>query len=183
MGVTLPLGPVWGLGNGARPPVGAPSAAGPGGLPYASRSLELPLPEITPIPDAREFNPEGDVDTSIVQLNIDIPNCTQVVPVGNLYVIRGVSIYIDNMLTTTNVTFSLLANGVGVAGWTNLKMFPRAAPFVGNNFESMIRGQGEVTLKMVFSNIDGGSYKVGAALSGWLWPLTSDQRWKAGQSI
>lgn len=177
--MTLPVSPPFGFGNGGSPPISSPSAGGLFPSP-ATRTIDFPLPEVLPIPDAREFNPEGDVDTGAIEANISIPGCSQIVPIGNLYVVRGISIYIDNMLTTTNVTFSLLANGVGVAGWTGLKMFPRVAPFVGNSFDAMIRGSGDVTLQMVYSNLDGGAYKVGASFSGWLWPVTSDQRWKQG---
>jgi hypothetical protein len=173
----MPIAPLWGIG-GRRggPPVSTPVNQD---APTVGRTLFLPLPEDSPIPDAQEFNALGSVATAIVQSNIDIPLLPLiVVPASYKAVIRGVSIYINNMLATTNVTWTVRVNNNPIPGYSGLSIFPRVAPFVGNSFDAEYRFEGPATVTVSFSNIDGGAYTVGAAISGWFWPAASDLRWK-----
>lgn len=169
-------------GQGAASVVVPPNLRGPGGGAPAtlSRMLDIPLPDLFPIPDAHEFNIEADVSSVAVENNITITGLTVDIPQGYLAIVRGVSIYISNMLATTNVLYTVLTQGPGTApaGYQNLRMFPRVAPFVGNTFDSMIRLVGPKTLTMIYSNLDGGTYQIGGAFSGWLWNVASDTRWK-----
>lgn len=178
--MTLPVAPPFGMGKGGAPPFASPASGAAAGGYVATRTLNLPLPELVPIPSAQEFNPEGHVDSSGIQSNIALPNIDVNVPNGSIFVIRGVSLYINNMLDTTDVRWSVVVNGNPVPGWANLTLFPRIATFVGNNFDSMIRGSGQAKIQVIYTNADGGSYKIGAALTGWYWPLTADQQWKNG---
>lgn len=146
------------------------------------KALQLPLVEQFPIPGAQEFNVEGDQSSVAVENNTTIATLGPVaVPQGYRAVIRSVSIYIDNMLPTTNVVFSVLLNGPGTSpsGYQNLRMFPRTAPFVGNTFDSIIRITGPASITVIFSNLDGGTYQIGAALSGHLWLISAQDLWKA----
>lgn len=177
--MTLPIAPPFSMGKGGFPPFASPAGTIGGGA-VATRTLDLPLPELVPIPSAQEFSPEGHVDTAGIQSNITIPGITVNVPGGSIYVIRSLSLYINNMLDTTDVRWSIVVNGNPVPGWANMTLFPRIATFVGNNFDTMIRGAGVASISVIFTNADGGSYKVGAAIGGWFWPLTADQQWKNG---
>ena len=146
------------------------------------KALNLPLVEVFPIPGAQEFNVEGDQASVAVENNTVIATLGPVtIPQGYRAVIRSVSIYIDNMLATTNVVWSVITNGPGTSpsGYQNLRMFPRVAPFVGNTFDSMIRITGPASLQVIFSNLDGGTYQIGAALSGHLWLISAQDLWKA----
>lgn len=165
-------------GGGVIPPT---NFLGPNGqqAPPLSYSLQLPLPWLTPMPGAQQFNQEADVASAIVQtatfagLDINVPQ-------GYRCRISSVSTYIDNMLTTTNVTWSVLVNGApsSVAGFQNLKMFPRAAPFVGNTFDAFLLISGPADITVQFSNNDGGTYIIGTALSGWIWNIALEAQWK-----
>lgn len=166
-------------GGGVVPPT---VMQGPNGQPPQSMlsALVLPLPWLTPMPGAQQFNQESDAASAAVQtvvlpapLSIDVPQ-------GYRCRIASVSTYIDNMLTTTNVTWSVLVNNApaAVAGFQNLKMFPRAAPFVGNTFDAFLLIQGPATITVQFSNNDGGTYIIGAALSGWVWNVALEAQWK-----
>jgi hypothetical protein len=166
-----------GAGNAAPlldPTTGAPP-------PPVIKALQLPLVETFPIPGAQEFNVEGDQASVAIENNTTIATLGPVVvPQGYRAVIRSVSIYIDNMLTTTNVVWSVLLQGPGtsVAGYQNLRMFPRVAPFVGNTFDSLIRITGPASVTVIFSNLDGGTYQIGAALSGHLWLYSAEDNWR-----
>lgn len=173
-----PVSPPWALGSGGQPPVVPPSFGGPGGPQSVGAALQIPLPEVLPIPDAHEFNPLGQIATVGIQSNIEITGTAFDVPPNTLAVIRGVSLYITNMLTTTNILWSLQIDGSSPQGYNKITIFPRAAPFVSNGFDSMIRFQGPCTVRVVFNNVDGGAYTIGASYSGWFWPENSDTRWR-----
>lgn len=180
--MTLPAGATetsqpFGFGS-ARGGVAVPSPIfGAAGQQSIARTLSIYLPEVYPIPDAQQFNPEGDIDSAVAQSDVLIPGTTVRVPNGNIAVIRGLSLYIDNMLTTTDVRFTLRFDGNPVNGFSNLKIFPRVAPSVANGFDSIIRVPNGAVITVTFTQVDGGSYKIGAAFSGWSWPITSGDRW------
>lgn len=169
--------------NSARPlnvpaDLASPYGRGPAtpnkgpGLP---QEVPIYLPENFPIPSAVEFNPLAKKTTAVAESGIDI-GLILTIPERSLGILRGVSLYITNMLDTTNVTWSVLQNGAVIPGYSNLSIFPRVAPFVSNGFDAFFRlGQGPVTV--VYNNIDGGTYTVGAALSGWFWPQSLGDLW------
>lgn len=174
--MAFPVAPPWGLGQGGGPVVVPPSFVG---SPVASAQLQIPLPEVLPIPDAHEFNPLGQIASAVVNaVPIAITGTQFTVPANTLAVIRGVTLYITNMLTTTNVLWSLIIDQASPQGYNQITIFPRAAPFVSNGFDSMIRFQGPCTVQVVFQNLDGGTYVIGASYSGWFWPESSDARWR-----
>jgi len=182
MTAPLPVSRPWGLGsgnNGGRGVILPPNVAAARAGGDITRSLEIPLPEVFPIPDAKEFNIEGSIASVGASNNTLITGTSFVIPTGNLARISGLALYITNMLVTTNVVWSLVSNGQALPGYQNVAMFPRPAAFVSNAFDVFLRVRGEVTLSVIFSNLDGGTYVVGAAFSGWFWPETSDTRWKS----
>lgn len=152
------------------------------------RHVPVYLPEVYPIPDAQEFNPQGSASTVGVETGTQInllpgtgvensPTGVIRLPKNNIGIIRGFSISITNMLTTTDVNWSLLINGGPAGGYGTLKLFPRAAAFVGNAFDCFIRVPSGADISVKFSNVDGGTYVVGASVSGWFWPEASGKRW------
>jgi hypothetical protein len=144
-----------------------------------TRALDIPLPEVFPIPDAKEFNVLGSIASGGAQNNILITGTSFDIPTSNIAIIRSVALYVAPMLATTNITWSLTVNGQPVPGYQGLSIFPRPAAQVTNSFDSFIRLQGPVTVAVIFSNLDGAAYQVGASFSGWFWPNTSDARWRA----
>lgn len=179
MSAPMPVGYPWGFGRGGASGGGVTTPPLSEGMTVNGISLNIPLPEDEPIPDAKEFNVSGSIGTAAVSAGTLITGCTLDVPPNNLGVIRGVDLYISNMLVTTNVTWTLTINGAAVSGYQGISIFARVTPFVGNGFSPKVRFRGPALVQVVFSNIDGGAYTVGAAFSGWFWPEASDERWKA----
>lgn len=174
------VGQPFGFGSGvAGPVVTPPNQREDIARARAARALILPLPEQYMIPSGVGFNPEGETATAAVQANVVIAGATIAVPQNMLGVVASVTLYITNMLATTNVTFTVLRDGNPIAGYQALKIFPRVSPFVANTFDIPIRVTGPSTITVQFNNNDGGTYVVGAALSGWLWGVTAGQQWQA----
>lgn len=188
MSAPVPVSPIWGLGNGR----GA-SPGGVGGLVYppdvaqhvedVGRELSVPLPEVYPIPDAHVFNAECQQASNAIQTFV-IPFIPAVViPALNQGIMTGFSIYVQNMLAASNITWTLLANGVPVQGYSGITIFPGVSPRAANTFDAPVRFVGETTLTVSITNGDGGAYLLGAAISGWFWPQASDRRWKSAGPI
>lgn len=181
---SLPVGPPWGMGQGGNPVMVPPSSLGPGGRPMVSSlSMQIPLPEVFPIPSAHEFNPLGSVNSAAVSANpIEIVGGQGTtllnVPDGNIGIIRGVNLYITDMLTTTNVVWSVTVEGASPQGFDRISIFPRVAPFVSNSFDAAIRFTGPARIVMTFQNLDGGTYVIGGSYSGWYWPTAADAQWR-----
>ena len=173
-----PVAPPWALGNGGVAPMIPPELGTEGSDNPAVPSLQIPLPEVLPIPDAKEFNPLASQASAGLETNTVIAGTAFAVPAGYFGVIRGLTLYIVNMLATTNVTWTLQINGAAPQGFSALSIFPRVAPYVGNGFDACIRFTGPALIQVIFTNADGGAYTVGASYSGWFWPQASDARWR-----
>jgi hypothetical protein len=172
---SLGEGPGSGTGSALVPAGGAaPAPAVAGGV---QQELQLPLPEVFPIPGSQEFNPLGYTTTAVVQSNIIIPNASVQLPPYNIGIIRSVGLYLSNMSAATDVLWSLLFNGAPVVGYTNLTMFPRVLASAVSNFDTYIRIPQNTLVTAEFSNLDGGSYTVGLSFSGWYYPLPNATRW------
>lgn len=180
MTAPLPIAPPFGFsghnGSGVTLP---PNVAAQRGVQGMTRALQIPMPEVYPIPDAHEFNALGSIVSPGVSVNTAITGCTFDIPENSLAIIRGVNIFITNMLATTNILWSLTRDGAPLPGYQGISMFPRASAFVGNGFDSFLRVRGKCTIAMIFSNVDGAAYTIGGGFSGWFWPETSDARWRA----
>lgn len=171
-----------GFGSSGAPVMVPPniSGGGSGAARVNSFTLLLPLPEDSPIPDAHEFNPQGQVLASVGNKNNVLVTASDIdVPDNNLGVITGVSLQIANMLSTSLISWSLLINDAAPQGYGNMTIFPRNAPFVSNGFTCKLRFNGSAKIRVVYSVADGGTYDIGASYSGWFWPENSDARWKA----
>lgn len=167
--------------------VRAPFVAPRGGRETLPLHIPIYLPEVYPIPDAQEFNPQGSRATAAAetaQINLapgtgvaNAPTGVFRLPAGNVGIIRGFSISITSMLTTTNMVWSLLINGGPAGGYGSISLMPRAATFASNNFDTFIRVPSGADISVIHINGDGGTYVVGASISGWYWPEASGRRW------
>lgn len=179
-GTPLPVGPNWGLGHGGRGPVAPPTA---GMTPQVSSlSEQIYLPEVFPIPTAVEFNPLGSAGTAAAgTVNIPftgLPGGILSIPSGTYGVLRSITFYITDMLTTTAMTFTVFINTVPVQGYTQVPIFPRNAPFVSNGFDCMVRFSGPADITVSATEGDAGTYVVGASLGGWFWGQAADAQWR-----
>lgn len=152
------------------------------------RQVPIFLPEDNPIPEAVEFNPAGSASTVAIEVGTAISLAPQVgatagfvtLPQNNVGRIAGVIFSITNMLTTTNVTFTLTINGGPVPGYSGVTITPRISSFVEAEFSEpgcRILVPNAAKIGVIFSNLDGGAYTVGASISGWYWPEPSGKRW------
>lgn len=184
MGQPAQWGRLWGVGGGASQGIGLPLPPDiAGNTQQVGRQLSLPLPAVFPLPDAQLFNSECQQASAILQTFV-LPFTPPVAILSGYFaVVNSFTIYVQNMLASTNVTFSLLYNGSPIQGYAGLTIFPGASPRIANTFDAPIFLTGAGALTVSFTNGDGGTYLLGAAISGWQWPIASDRRWKtAGPS-
>jgi hypothetical protein len=174
----------WGFGGGggvAQPLPVSPDVGASGQ--DVGRELSLPLPEVFPVPEAQLFNAELQ-RASIIAETFTLGFTPAVtILAGYFAVVNSFTIYVQNMLATSNLLWTLLANGVPVNGYTGLTIFPGASPRAANTFDAPIRLTGAQTLSVSITNGDGGTYLLGAAISGWQWPISSDRRWKTSGPV
>jgi hypothetical protein len=173
-------GPTWGVGGGAPGGMALPMPPDlAGNVQQVERSLSLPLPAVFPLPDAQVFNSACQQASVIIQTFTLAFTPAVNILAGYFAVVNSFTIYVQNMLATTNVVYALLANGSPVQGYTGLTIFPGASPRISNTFDAPIYFTGAQTLTVQITNGDGGTYLLGASISGWQWPISSDRRWKS----
>jgi hypothetical protein len=141
--------------------------------------LNIPLPWLEPIPDAQFFNVMGQFDSVGAQTGTFITDAAFTLGKGSVGVLRSFTVYVNDMLQTTDVRFTLMIDGGPAPGFGRIKMFPRVAASVANTFECMIILPAEAKVDAYFTQVDGGTYKVGVAYSGWEYPESSGMRWMA----
>lgn len=181
-GITYPLyepgsGPS--PGGAGFPSGGGGGPSGPTGPATLPRYIALLPPWEYPIPGHQEFNTLGshastgaETDTAITDAEFDVP--------ANMVArITGIIFYVTNLLTTSNLTFTVRINNGPVQGYNNVFIFPRAASSVSNAFDSYVDVPTGAKLTVTFSNLDGGTYGIGAGLSGYYWPEVAGKAWLA----
>ena len=167
----------------------APMAPGAGFAAQANQGalqqiMTLFLPEERPIPGATIFNTGNSKGTVAAEANILIPNAGIVIPQGSIARLDSVNFYVDNLLASSNISFTVLQNGAPIQGLTNVFIFPGVAARVAENFSLFVRITNGATLTVTYTNTDGGSYTVGASLSGWFWPESLGRLYQMqGQAI
>jgi hypothetical protein len=179
MGQPSQWGRMWGYGGGAAQGIALPLPPDvQDNAQDVGRQLSLPLPAVFPIPDAQVFNAECQQASAAIQTFV-LPFVPPVVILSGYYaVVNSFTIYVQNMLATTSVFFTLLFNGSPVQGYNGLTIFPGASPRIALTFDAPIFFTGAGALTVQITNGDGGTYLLGAAISGWQWPIASDRRWK-----
>lgn len=167
-----------GFGGGGMPGGGGGGVSGGGDAAgMLPRILQLPLPWVVPIPGSTEFNTLGTHDTAAVENAVEVTDAGFKLPVGYVGWINGVIFYVNNIIATSNLQFTVAVNGGSVAGYAPITIFPRVAASVSNAFDSKIALPNGAKVQVFFSNLDGGAYKVGAGLSGWFWSETAGRAW------
>lgn len=138
------------------------------------RVLTLRDPYDAPIPTAQSFVLNcGAIATAAVEtlqpVALRLPLSS-----GEVARIDSVTIYITSLLDTTDVKFKLLAGGRPLL--EPLSFFPRAATAAGDNYGVYLRvGTGQ-SISMDIQNVDGGSYTVGAIITGWKFAQLAGER-------
>lgn len=159
----------------------AAQVSGPSALP---QHMVLFLPEERPIPGATLFTVQGQFTTVAAQSNVAIPNCTIQIPPGNLARLESITFVVDNLLLSSQITFTVRQNNAPITGFSNVGVIPGVVAQKIDNYSVFYRVPLGALLSVVFTNTDGGSYLVGAALSGWYWPETTGQLYmRQGQPI
>ena len=133
------------------------------------QSLELPLPEDVPIPGASLFNPLGKATTVAVEVNKpivgpDVGGALLVVKQNARARLDGVVVWVQGLQPTSDLVVSFFDGGAPIPGFSNLQVFPGlvalfALPISGK----YVSGAGP-TFTATYTNKDGGSYIIGAAI-------------------
>ena len=158
-------GPIQGGGMGAP----TPSAMGA----ITQKSLFVPPPWFYPPGDAaRYFFREDDRTLAAGPVaQTEMTGTIFNVPAQNVAVIRELNFNVNNLLTTSDITFRLLLNDTLVEGYT-IKIFPRAASSVSVAFsaESTVVHVNEAAKISITVQVgDAGAYQVGASHRGWFY--------------
>lgn len=101
-----------------------------------------------------------------------IPGCSFTVPANNVGVVRGLTLNVNNLLTTSLITFSLLINGAPLPGFANMFIFPRLAASLASDFppeNTSIEIPDGATVSVAAQVNDPGTYQLGATFRGWYW--------------
>lgn len=180
----LPTGP-GGVSYGAPPGGGGGSFAAHQNAGALRQVITLFLPEERPIPSAQIFENElGSKSTVVAEQNVAIPGASVIIPQGCVARLSSVNLYVDNLLTTSNLTFSVLFEGSPIPGLSNIPIFPGEVARDVENFDVFVRIPRSGTISVTYTNNDGGTYIVGAALGGWFWnDAAGKQYMQQGQVI
>lgn len=88
-------------------------------------------------------------------------------PAGTLGFVRNITLYVGNLLESSDITWQVLVNGLPAEGYGALSVFPRAASAVSRDYEASIALPIEAAVSVRIRSSDGGTYRVGAELKGW----------------
>lgn len=167
-------------GAGAAP-VGVSNPSGPPGV--LGQIVALPRPEDAPIPSAQIFDTFDTVVSNAVQAGVALPGCTVQIPAGFIGRLESAVFYCANLLTSSDVRFSVLGNGAPLQGLNKVRLPPANVALAITNLGVFIRLPQQTTVTVVFENNDGGVYNISAALYGWFWgEAQGRQYWQQGQT-
>ena len=135
---------------------------------------------MVPIPDAQFFTLQGTKATAATESDVLIPNVQLTLEAGVEGVIDGFVLSVQNLLTTSNLSFSLLFNGNPVPGFKDLLIFPANLALSQFTWQGTLRVPQNTTVEVSFTNTDGQTYLMGADVTGWTWATASGQAWLRG---
>lgn len=160
------------------PPTSRDEATTVGGFPL---SVQRFPPDYFPIPGATEIFAYAEHDSVGAEagtlLNLPAPGSVLQLPPRHVGVIRTVAININDLTAADDLSFSLRINGTPVAGFGNLRVFPRAATSIERAWDTRILIPDGGTVDITFTNGNGGLHLVGATYTGWFWPEEAGRRW------
>lgn len=137
-------------------------------------------PEIYPTKDAQTFGPTGTIVTGAGPVAATTVTGPFVLPINMVAVVREVTLNVNNLLTTSLVSFALRFNEAPVPGYDNLAIAPRAAASVAISYppESvLVRIPDGATIDIAVTVLDAGSYQVTANYRGWWYPKDTLVGW------
>lgn len=144
------------------------------------RVLDIPLPWLTPMPTSQDIVVMGSLAGQTgVLARTEIPTAAFALQRGIVGVIRSVTFYLTDMLTTTDITFGLWVNNGPAPGYGAVKMFPRVASSISNTFDCLLMLSPGSTIQAFFSIADAGTYNVGCSYTGWCHTEAEQARWMA----
>lgn len=153
-----------GIAPGAGRPMAQPS------------SLDVPVPWLVRPFGAREINVNAS-GTGFTNLNTPavIAGSVFVVPPDNVGVLRSLVLSVNNLLTTSALSWTLRFNGAPVEGWNGLTIFPRAAGSVSDAYGPdetfiMIPEQTTIDVQVIVGAADPATYQAGVTYHGWSYP-------------
>ncbi len=158
----------------------AGAAATPGGnpnpYPATSRTLEVWHPWLYPFPGSTDFrinatfNSPGAGNVTPAALALQFPQLKK-------GIITSVGYSLQNMTTATQVLWQILVNKRPVNGWQNLTFFPGNVPRISASEDAKIPVPAGGLVEVLFQNIDGAAYTVGANYYGWFWDDEAERQW------
>lgn len=167
-----------GTGQGGYRPQGGALAPdiplGPaGGRTDTGRAFSIPSPYEAKPPGGIDFNTQGD-GAGFTNANTPavIPGCAFTLPQASAGVIRSLVLTVNNLVLTSDITWTLRFNGSAVPGWQGLGVTPGPVAYFALSFgpdETYIRVPDGATVDVVFTvnPADAGTYVAGAAFHGW----------------
>lgn len=162
------------FGRGAIDPrTGRPVVSGP-------MSMVVFPPEIYPPKEAQSFNVVGTAALGPGPTALTLIAGPLVLPTNMVGVVREITLVVNNLLTTSLVTFSLRFNQGPVPGFDNLFIAPRAAASVSVSYppESVLQRVGDgTTIDIAAVVADGGTYQMTATFRGWWYPKDTVVGW------
>ncbi len=168
---------------GSRPREGRGAGTRGLGIPGGGTpQFTVGLPTVHRPPNAVDFNLFGTlVGRTAANTPALFPTAQQIIPSGNVAVIRAVSILANGLLITSDIRWDLLYNESAVPGWVDLTINPRAAGSVEVSWtpeETFIPVTENATIDWRVRVIDAGTYQVSVGYHGWYYPLSL---WEAAQ--
>ncbi len=149
------------LGPGSPPPSGVAAMRVAGQVVFP--------PSIYPPQEGKNFFEQGSQAGVTLATGL-ITLASFQVPSNSIAFVREISLVVNNMLTTTNIRFTLRQNGGGIAGYTNMVLTPRSALSVSATLpaeNTVIFINDGALIELVAQVIDGGTYQIGGTFRGW----------------
>lgn len=99
------------------------------------------------------------------------------VPVGNVAIIRSLTLNVNNIVAASRISFALLFNGSPVQGYDQMAVFPRVAASVSVSFtadDTFIHVPDTARISVQVTITDANSYLVGCDFKGWYYAKRFD---------
>ena len=155
---------------------GAPDTTGQS-APSLGWMLTRQVPEEAPPPGSTFFNSADSV--GLVAAGVQpMPNATFQLDQDRYGVLKSIDFEVTNYTAASDVRFTLLVNGGGVPGFTNVRIPPAAASLKARGFDMSLALPRGATITVTVNDIDGGVYTANVAFFGWQWPAAIDARYR-----
>lgn len=142
-------------------------------------SINIPPPEVEPIPTARDFF--NILKTVTIAAGpgtvIEPASLTRQFGPGVVAVIKYVSLFADAPTLATNVNWALLINGAPVPGWEALSFSPRVAANFERTFPGTVRIPPNANVQVRITNLSASAWDIGASFGGWQWNAAEGERY------